>query len=341
MAQTFVYVGNAESQDVSVFKFQDNGDLVPIETKAIPGPAKPGFSTPMAVSPDKRFLFVGLRNEPFSVVTFHIDPSNGTLSFVGSGPLADQMAYLSTDRTGKFLFAASYQGSKVSVSPIVEGGIVGAPHQVIATKPNAHCIVPTRSNRYVLHTSLGGYVVHQQKFDAVKGELTPNDPYEKAVRAKAGPRHIVLSADETRAYLMNELDGSIYVFAFDAGKGTLGTELQVVSGVPAGLSEKPAGADIHLTPNGKFLYVSERTSNTLAAFKVVADGKLEHVGNYPTETTPRGFNIDPSGRYLYAVGQASHSMTSYAIDQTAGTLAVLKKHAVGKNPNWIEFVVLP
>jgi 6-phosphogluconolactonase len=338
MAQTFAYVGNAETQDVSGFRLQDNGDLIPVETKSIPGPAKPGFSTPMAVSPDKRFLFVGLRNEPYSVVTFHIDPAKGTLTFVGSGPLADQMAYLSTDGTGRFLFAASYQGSKVTVSPIADGGIVGVTHQIVATKPSAHCIVPTRSNRHVLHTSLGGDVVHQQTFDAAKGTLAPNDPYERPVRAKAGPRHIVFSNDETRAYLMNELDGSIYVFPFDAGKGTLGTELQIVSAVPAGITEKPSGADIHLTPNGKFLYASERASNTLAAFRVISGGKLEPAGNYPTETTPRGFNIDPSGRYLYAVGQASHSMTSYAIDQTTGALTVLKKHAVGKNPNWIEFV---
>lgn len=340
MAQTMVYVGNAETQDISVFRLQDDGDLTLAETKRIPGPEKPGFSTPMAVSPDKRFLFVGLRNEPYSVVTFHIDPAKGTLTFVGSGPLADQMAYIATDRTGRFLFAASYQGSKVTVSPIAEGGIVGATHQLIGTKPNAHCIVPTKSNAYVLHTSLGGDVVHQQKFDAATGELSPNDPYERAVRAKAGPRHIVFSNDEFAAYLINELDGSIYVFAFDAGKGTLGSEIQIVNGLPPDFSGTASAADIHLTPNGRFLYASQRNSNTLAAFKVGPGGKLAPVGHYPTETQPRGFNIDPSGRYLFAVGQLSHGMTGYAIDQADGTLTVMKKHPVGRNPNWIEFVTL-
>jgi 6-phosphogluconolactonase len=336
-----MYVGNAETQDINVFRLKDDGDLTPTETKRIPGPEKPGFSTPMAVSPDKRFLFVGLRNEPYSVVTFHIDPAKGTLTFVGSGPLADQMAYISTDRTGRFLFAASYQGSKVTVSPIAQGGIVGATHQVVNTKPNAHCIVPTRSNRHVLHTSLGGDVVHQQKFDAAKGELSPNDPYERVVRAKAGPRHIVFSNDETIAYLINELDGSIYVFPFDAGKGTLGGEIQVVNALPPDFSGTASAADIHLTPNGRFLYASQRNANTLAAFKVGSDGKLTPVGHYPTETQPRGFNIDPSGRYLFAVGQLSHGMTSYAIDQASGALTVLKQHPVGRNPNWIEFLTLP
>jgi 6-phosphogluconolactonase len=336
-----MYVGNAETQDIGVFRLREDGDLVPVETRRIPGPEKPGFSTPMAVNPDKRFLFVGLRNEPYSVVTFHIDPAKGTLTFVGSGPLADQMAYISTDRTGRFLFAASYQGSKVTVSPIAQGGIVGATHQVVSTKPNAHCIVPTRSNRHVLHTSLGGDVVHQQTFDAATGELSPNQPYERAVRAKAGPRHIVFSSDETIAYLINELDGSICVFPFDAGEGTLGDEIQVVNALPPDFTGKASAADLHLTPNGKFLYASQRNANTLAAFRVAPDGKLIPVGHYPTETQPRGFNIDPSGRYLFAVGQLSHGMTSYAIDQESGALTVLRKHPVGRNPNWIEFVVLP
>ena len=73
MASVFVYVGNAESQDVSVLALQPDGGLTPVETMPVPGPAKPGSTTPMAVSPDKRFLYVGLRNEPYSAATFAID----------------------------------------------------------------------------------------------------------------------------------------------------------------------------------------------------------------------------------------------------------------------------
>ncbi len=341
MPETIVYVGNAESQDISILRLREDGELIPFKTVPIPGPSQPGSSTPMAFSPDRRFLFVGLRNEPFSVVTFHVDPATGIPNFIGSGPLPDQMAYLSVDRTGRFLFGASYQGNKVMVSPILEGGIVGPAHQVVTTRPSAHCIIPTRSNRHVLHTSLGGDCVHQQKFDAATGTLTPNEPYERAVRAKAGPRHIIFSEDEAFAYLLNELDGSIYVFPFDAAKGTLVKETQIVSALPKGFSGTPAAADIHLTPGGKFLYASERGSDTLAAFSVGKDGRLSPVGNYPTETQPRGFNIDPSGSFLLAVGQKSHSLTAYAIDPVSGALTTLKRYPVGKNPNWIEFLTLP
>jgi 6-phosphogluconolactonase len=340
MARTVVYVANAESQSISMFLMHGT-ELEPAGTVAIPGPEKRAFSTPMALSPDRRFLFVGLRNEPYSVVTFSIDPASGALNFIGSGPLADQMCYLSVDRTGRYLFAASYQGSKVTVSPIAEGGLCGPAHQIIPTKPKAHCIVPTRANRHVLHTSLGGGVVYQQRFDPGTGMLSPNDPPERGVRAGAGPRHITLSQDETRAYLINELDASLYVFPFDCGTGALGAEIQIVDTLPEGFSGTPSAAEIRLTPSGRFLYTSERTSNTLAAFRVAADGKLTLIGHYPTETVPRGFNIDPSGHVLLAVGQESHSMTSYAIDQMTGELITLKRHAVGRNPNWVEFVVLP
>src|SRR5205807_1859700 len=79
-AATFVYVGNADSQDVSVLELKSNGDLAPVQTAAVPGPAKPGGSLPLAVSPDKKRLFVGLRNEPYSVVTFAIDAKTGKLT---------------------------------------------------------------------------------------------------------------------------------------------------------------------------------------------------------------------------------------------------------------------
>src|SRR3982074_745539 len=97
-AATFVYVGNADSQDVTILELKSSGDLTPVETAAVPGPAKPGGSLPLAGSPDKKRLFVGLRNEACSAVTFAIDAKTGKLTLVGSGPLADSMTYVVTHR---------------------------------------------------------------------------------------------------------------------------------------------------------------------------------------------------------------------------------------------------
>ena len=337
---TYVYVANAESQDITVLALAPGGALTPVETVAVPGPASPGSTMPMSVSRDKKRLYVALRNEPYSAVTFAIDRKSGRLTPVGSGPLADLMAHIFADRGGKYLLGASYGGNKVAVMPIGADGTVQAARQTVATK-NAHCIVTDPSNRYVLHTSLGEDVVYQHKFNARTGKLTPNDPPTVAVKAKAGPRHLTFSPDGKFVYLVNELDGSIYVFPWNARTGTLKKQVQIVSALPKNVSGKPWAADIHVTPDGKCLYASERTSSTLAAFRVDRrKGTLTAIGNFATEQQPRAFAIDPSGRYLLVVGQLSNSLTVYAIDKKNGKLAKPKRYPMGENPNWVEIVDL-
>ncbi len=118
---------------------------------------------------------------------------------------------------------------------------------------------------------------------------------------------------------------------------------QVVSALPPGFAGgAPWAADLHLTPDGRFLYASERRSSTLAAFAVDAGtGALVPLGSTPTETEPRGFAIAPDGRSLIAVGQASHRLTRHAIDPDTGALSTRAEQAVGRNPNWVEIVKLP
>lgn len=338
---TIVYVGNSDSQDISVFRLASDGSVTLVETTPVPGPTTPGGSLPLAISPDRTRLYAGLRNEPYSAVSFAIDQATGKLSVIGSGPLADTMAYISVDRTGKFLLSASYGGSKVAVNPIGADGIVAPPQQVLPTEPKAHSILADPTNRYALVASLGGDVVLQYRFDAATGTLTPNHPPARPIEPKGGPRHFVFSPDARFVYLLNELDGTVHVLPWDPATGTLGAEAQSITALPAGFDGKPWGADIHITPDGKFLYASERTGSTLAGYGVdTATGRLTAIGSTLTETQPRAFAIDPSSRYLLAVGQLSDSMTTYAIGPT-GELTRLAATPVGRNPNWVEIIDLP
>jgi 6-phosphogluconolactonase len=338
-AATYVYVGSSDSQDITVLELKANGELAPVAVTPVTGPAKPGGSLPLAISPDKKRLFAGLRNEPFSVTTFTIDRKSGKLTRVGSGPLPDSMAYLRVDATGKYLASAAYFGHRVAISPIGPDGIVQAAKQIVPTQPNAHCVAFDPTNRYLLHTSLGGDLVYQEKFDAKTGQLTPNTPPTVSVKAKSGPRHLTFAPNKKFVYMVDELDAAIYVFPWDAKTGTLKKEVQVASALPAGFTGKPWAADIHLTPDGKYLYASERTTSTLAAFKVDAKtGMLTPIETTATDKQPRGFNIDPSGRYLLSTGQVSNTMTAFAIDKKTGKLTKLKEYPVGKNPNWVEVV---
>jgi 6-phosphogluconolactonase len=341
-AATLVYVGNAESNEVYVLRLdRASGDLELVEKVPIPGIDKPGISTPMSVSPDRRFLYVGTRGEPKIAAAFAIDATTGTLKHVASGLLADSMAYIATDRSGRYLLGASYPGHKVTVNPIGPAGTVQPPQQVLPDHPNAHSIMADASNRYVLAPTLGNDRVNQFTFDQATGKLTPNTPPAVTVRAKAGPRHFAYHPNGRIVYVVGELDASVYVFDYDATTGRL-TEKQSVSALPPGFEGKPSAADLHVTPDGKFVYASERTSSTLAGFKVdAASGRLTAIGTIPTEKQPRGFNVDSGSRYLLAVGQLSHSLSSYRIDPATGVLTKLKEYPMGKNPNWIEIVDLP
>lgn len=341
-SSTFLYVGNAETRDISAFKLDDEkGDLAPIGTFAVPGPINSCFSFPLAVSPDKRFLFVALRNEPWSVRSFAIDAASGRLDYLGFGPLADNTCYISTDKTGRCLFSASYHGNKIAVNPIGPDGIVQPPQQIIDTELKSHSILVDAANRYALSACLGGDIFYQWRFNAETGHLMPNEPPFVSVKKHSGPRHFVFHPNGRIVYLLNEHAVTIYVYDYDLGKGTL-TEKQVVNALTPTPGDKIWATDIHITPNGKFLYAAERGSSTLAMFKVdPKDGTLSLTGHIVTEKQPRGFAIDPTGRFLYCTGQLSTRMSSYSIDGESGKLTKLNDYGVGKNPNWIEIVKLP
>ncbi len=316
---SLVYVGNADSNEIIVLQLeQQTGNLAVLERVPIPNVVQPGISTPMAVSPDRCFLYVGVRGQPQCVASFAISPASGRLTYRASAPLADSMAYLVTDRTGQFLLGASYPGHKLTVNPIEPSGIVQAPHQVVPNQPHAHAILVDAQNRYVLAPTLGNDCVSQFTFDASTGLLAPNTPPSVRLQAKSGPRHVVFHPNGSFVYVLGERDGSISVLDYEASTGQL-REKQCVTALPPGFQGTPAAADLHITPDGRFLYGSERTSSTLTGFTVdPTHGTRSTIGSVPTETQPRGFNIDPAGGYLLAVGQLSHALSSYHINASTG-----------------------
>jgi 6-phosphogluconolactonase len=334
-AATYAYVSNADSQDISVFSLdKTNGSLAAVQTVAVGGTVMP-----MALSPDHLRLYAGLRSKPYSVVSFAVNPLDGKLLELGRAPLAESMAYVSTDATGHYLFSASYGGNLLAVNGIRADGTVADVQQTIKTGPMAHAIRNAPDNRYVFASVLGSDAWLRLKFDASNGQLTEDAKPAYSLPAQSGPRHFVFSPDHRFTYLIDELDGKLHVLAFNSANDTV-KPIQTVSILPPNFSgDKPWGADVHLTPDGRFLYASERTSSTLAVFRVEqGSGKLTRVGTYATEKQPRGFNIDPSGKYLLAVGQLSTNMSAYRIDPKTGALTAIGQYPVGKGANWIEVV---
>jgi len=354
LAATFVYISNAEDGDIGMYTLNSDGSLQPGQRfKA------EKIVMPMTVSPDKRFLIAAVRSKPFSAYTYSIDSGTGALKLVGTGPLAESFPYISLDRSGRYLLGASYGANLVSVNPVGPDGRVGPPLQTIPTARNAHAIRSDNTNRFVFVPHLGTDQIFQFLFDDKTGRLAANTPPVLQLKAGTGPRHLITSADNRFVYLLNELTATVTTLALDDKTGLL-TELGSASALPPDSKLVPgaprgavgvAGAvardtsndiwasDLHLTPNGKFLYAAERTSSTIGAFAVdSATGKLIYLGSTPTEKQPRGFSIDRTGRFMVVSGEKSDTISAYAIDPSSGALKPIGKYSTGKGSNWVEII---
>ena len=336
MTGTIVYVACADSREIAVFGLDPaSGALAPVQRVATGG-----VVMPLAVSRDRRRLYASIRSAPFAVLSFAIDPADGTLAPLGTSLLPASMCWIGLDRSGRWLLSASYGESLVAVSPIGDDGIAGPALQTLGTPPNAHSIQTDPANRFAFAACLGGDVVPAFAFDAAVGALEPRPEPAWRTRTGAGPRHFAFHPTAPFVYLLNELDATVDALEHHADAARFG-HVQTIGSMPAGVVGKPWAADIHFSPDGRFLYTSERRSSTLAAFAVDAKGGwLTLLGQVRTAAEPRGFAIDPSGRWLIAAGQASHSLSVHAIDAKTGTLSPHAELAVGRNPNWVEIVAL-
>ncbi len=353
---TFVYVSNGEDANIAVMELNpETGDLEMVEKV----PAGPNVKH-MALSPDHRFLYASIRSEPFSVITYLIDSETGNLTQISKEPLPDNMVYISVDQTGRFLLSVSNKNNdaKIAVNPIGRDGLVQPePVQVISTGPNPHSILSDHSNRFVYVPHLGNAQIKQFLFNQSTGVLTPNEPGGVYTKDGSGPRHFEFSPNNRFVYVSNEMDGVVYSYKMDNNTGIL-TEIQRISAIPPNTSLESslssgngtsategkdlttAGvADIHITPDGKWLYVSVRSTSTITSFAVDGHlGNLTYVGSYDTEKIPRGINIDPKGNFVIAAGQESGHVSVHAINHETGELKLLNRYESGKDPNWVEVV---
>jgi 6-phosphogluconolactonase len=330
--RAFVYVANAESRELLVFRLDlANGALTLVEH------VLGGKFTTLCFTPERRFMFAGLRDEPFGIASFAIDPDRGTLTPINEVRMPGPLAFLATDRTGRTLLAASYHNNFVALSAIEPNGELRPPHQIVESIPKAHAVLASPANERVFATSLGDDALISWPFDASAGRLDTHGRIDFKVEAGAGPRHLRFHPSASRLYLLCELDASVHAIDIDTVTWHL-RERAVASAAPKGFRGKRWAAELMITPNGKYLYASERTSSTLHTFALNAAGKLDSCGTTATERQPRAFTIDHRGRFLLAVGQKSNRLSIYSIDEDSGALTKLNDYAVGEDPSWVEVV---
>jgi 6-phosphogluconolactonase len=358
MSKTFIYVSNAEDGDISGYTLdRANGTLV----TGLRTPAA-DLVMPLAASPDGGFLYAATRATPFRLFGYRIHPNTGELSCISNTLLPHSMVNLAVADAGNWLLAASYGDNSLSVYRIDEDGstAVSPSFDAATGASKPHAIYFDDSTRiYVPH--LGGDKIVAFQFDPASGNVTaaPLDPL--SVPSGSGPRHLVGSSDRRSLYVLNECSGTVTVFKRDEASGHF-HHLQSVSSLPddtnlvPGAPRAPSGtqetalfdlsqaifcADIHIAPDGRFLYTSERTNSTLSVFAIdQTTGVLQRIETVPTEKHPRSFAIDSSGEFVIVAGYQSSTISLYRIDTVTGTLSLADRADVGHGASWVAAVTV-
>ena len=353
--------GQSHSEGIYVSKFHTaTGELAAAELAA-----KISNPSYLAVSPDRRFLYAA-SEDPLSVgpardhesyiSAYAIDRHTGKLRFLNSVPSGGtSTCYLSVDKTGKYVLTASYGSGSISVLRIEEDGSLGAQSafvQHIGHSGNQTMAHPSASdvspdNRFASVPDLGLDKVLIYHFDAATGALSPLEPGFAARPAESGPRHFVFDSAGKYAYLMNELTDIVTVFAWDSAQGIL-TSLQDISTELPGYGGVNHTAEIAISPNGRFLYQSNRRlgkddvrgPDTIGVFAIdPAKGTLTLVEHAPTGgIMPRNFAIDPTGKYLLAANEISNNVVVFRMDENTGKLTRTGKEITVDTPVCLQFV---
>ena len=227
----------------------------------------------------------------------------------------------------------NYGGGSVSLLPIAADGTLqppaatnqhrgSGPNKARQTEAHAHCIIPDLAGRFAFAVDLGTDQVLGYGLDAGAGQLVPLPAPAFTAQPGAGPRHLTFHPGGRWAYLINELTSSVTALTYDAAAGTF-REVHTAPTLPTDFTGPNTCADIHVHPNGRFVYATNRGHDSLAVFAVAPDsGRLTLVQHMSTQgKTPRNFAIDPSGAILLVANQNSNSIVTYTISAQTGQLA--------------------
>lgn len=263
----------------------------------------------------------------------------------------DIPCYVSTDRDGKYAFFANYVSGSILVFPIGEDGTLGASTQTIQHEgkgpkpsqsgPRAHCIIPDPTNRWVVAADLGIDKIMVYASNPVNGKLTPAKTPSFSLESGAGPRHIRFSPTGRHAFIINELNSTLTVAAWDAIEGTF-THKATVNTLPQDFKGGNSTAEVLIHPNGKFVYSSNRGHDSIASYLFDEEtGAIEATGHCKSGgKTPRNFRITPDGGHVLAENQQSDSIHVLKIDPKTGVLSATGNSTSSPGPTCIEFLRL-
>lgn len=330
-----LYVGTytqGDREGIYVYNY-NAADGTMERVQAVGGVRNPSY---LAVHPGKDHLYSVSElsgNGGGGACAFSVERPSGKLTQLNQQPThGGSPCYISVDKTGKWALTANYSGGNVTVFPIGEGGRLESPSMVLQhggsgpnerrqQGPHPHCVILDESNRYAFVPDLGIDRIMIYRFDAEIGVIRANDPSHVKTEPGAGPRHITFHPNGRLAFSIQELGCTLSSYEYDPETGTLRT-LQTVPALPPGFEGENTCADIHVSPDGKFVYGSNRGHDSIVAYGIIEQtGVMEYVGHYSTQgETPRNFAIDPEGNHLLAANQRTNNVVVFKIDKQSGAL---------------------
>jgi 6-phosphogluconolactonase len=341
------YTDDSSSQGIYALRFDpSNGTLSePILAAEAKNP------TFLALHPDKHHLYAGGELNPPAapktggVSAYAIEADTGKLLPLNQQPTGGGgTTHLVVDATGRMVIAANYYGGYVCALPVKDDGSLGersaffqltgplGPNKDRQDKSHAHSVTLSPDNRFVFACDLGLDRVFSYKLDPTHAALIPNDPPFTAAPAGAGPRHSKFSADARFFYVINEMGGSVSVFAYDAAHGAL-TLKQTIPTLPPDFHELNTSAEIRIHPNGRFVYASNRGHDSIAVFaRDAQSGLLSLVEIVPCGGKhPRNYALSSDGNWLLCANRDTNNVVVFRVDPESGRLTLTKNSVtIGK-----------
>ena len=337
-----------KSKGIQIYRFYvESGRLAYLSQ--IEGVSNPSY---LCVSKDNHFVYaVNEDGKDGGVSSFTFEPNLGQLKLLNRQSSAGiDPCYISVDEDRKNAFVANYNSGSLVVLPINKDGSLQPVSQVIQDEgkgpdasrqeaPHVHMAYFSPNEKYMLFTDLGTDKLNIYRYHSSDAKpLTPANPSSISVKPGKGPRHMVFSPDKKYLYLLQEMGSAINVYKFNGGDPK---EIQSVDMLPAGFKGTNAAAAIHITPNGRFLYASDRLdASALMVYTINKEtGELTFVQRQLTYgKNPRDFAIDPTGKFLLVANQDSDNILVFRIDQATGVLSLSRNRLdnIG-NPVCLKF----
>ncbi|NCU04163.1 MAG: lactonase family protein [Chitinophagaceae bacterium] len=337
---------NAGSEGIYTYRFDaQTGDAVAMSSVKTSNPSY------LTASPDGKYVYAVNSDNEGMVSAFQFNKQDGSLKFLnkvssaGSGP-----CYISINRKGNILVAGNYGSGTIAVMEARQDGQLNQPKQIIQLKGSSvnrsrqekshvHSTVFSPDFNFLYVPDLGTDKVMIYKVAQGSGALQPAEQPYVEVNSGAGPRHFVFHPKLSRAYLIEELTGTISVFEYADGQLNL---IQNTSSHPISYQGTYGSADIHVSPDGRFLYASNRgDANSIAIFRIDQENGMIHPAGFQPSLGihPRNFNFDPTGNFLLVANRDSDEVVIFKIDKQTGLLDNTKKRIKVSKPVCIKWIV--